>query len=302
MAANRGAQQRRRAAVSASSIAVVADIHGNALALEAVLADMARRRVRRLVCLGDVAAGGPQPREAIQALRALDCPVVRGNADEWLLDGLPAERDDDALYLHRVVEWARKQLSRDEIEFVRSFQATVELELRGNVALRCFHGSPRSNGDRILPTTSQEELDELLEGAGALVLLGGHTHCQMLRRYGGALLVNVGSVGLPLGSLDALAPGPAPLPRWAEYAVVKAGQGAVSVELCRVVVDAAAAERATRESGMPDADRWAVELERRVRTRNAASIRPATPAAKGAKASARRSGSTRSSASAWLSP
>ena len=275
--------------MTASKLAVVSDIHGNVPALEAVLADMARRRVVALVCLGDVASGGPQPREAIEAVRELGCPVVRGNADEWLLDGLPAENaDDETLSLRRRVEWARKRLSRDEVEFLRSLQATIELELRGGVALRCFHGSPRSNRERILPTTSEEELDELLGDAGALVLLGGHTHWQMLHRYGGGLLVNAGSVGLPVGSLHRPGPGAAPLPRWAEYAIVEAGRRAVSVELCRVAVDLAALERAARESGVPQADRWAVDLERRVRRYNAASIRPPASAAEEARTGAPR--------------
>jgi predicted phosphodiesterase len=64
-------------------VALISDIHGNAVALEAVLADIARRRVDEIVCLGDVAAGGPQPREALERLRTLGCAVVRGNADEW---------------------------------------------------------------------------------------------------------------------------------------------------------------------------------------------------------------------------
>jgi predicted phosphodiesterase len=64
-------------------VAFISDIHGNAVALEAVLADIARRRVDEIVCLGDVAAGGPQPGEALERLRTLGCAVVRGNADEW---------------------------------------------------------------------------------------------------------------------------------------------------------------------------------------------------------------------------
>jgi hypothetical protein len=67
-------------------LALIADLHGNAVALEAVLDDLAGRRITELVCLGDVAAGGPQPREALARLRELGCPVVLGNADEWLLE------------------------------------------------------------------------------------------------------------------------------------------------------------------------------------------------------------------------
>jgi predicted phosphodiesterase len=274
--------------VSASKLAVVSDIHGNAVALDAVFADMARRRAGRLVCLGDIAAGGPQPREAIEALRSRGCPVVRGNADEWLLDGLPAEAGDETLRLRRIVEWARQRLSREDVEFLCSSQATIELELRGAVAVHCFHGSPRSNRERILPTTPEAKLDQLLAGVRALILLGGHTHWQMLRRYRGGLLVNVGSVGLPVGSLDRRAPGGRRLPHWAEYAVVEAGRRSVSVELCRVAVDAAALERAARETGMPHAGRWAADLERRARTQNADSIGAGAPARKAARTGAPR--------------
>jgi hypothetical protein len=69
-------------------VALISDIHGNAVALDAVLADIARRRVDEVVCLGDVAMGAPQPREVLARLRDLSCAVVMGDADEWLLEGL----------------------------------------------------------------------------------------------------------------------------------------------------------------------------------------------------------------------
>jgi len=60
-------------------IAIIADIHGNLTALEAVLADLEDTGADRVVCLGDVAATGPQPHETVARLRALGCPVVMGN-------------------------------------------------------------------------------------------------------------------------------------------------------------------------------------------------------------------------------
>jgi len=66
--------------------ALIADIHGNLVSLQAVLDDARERGVERIVCLGDVAATGPQPVETIEAVAALGCDVVMGNADEWLLD------------------------------------------------------------------------------------------------------------------------------------------------------------------------------------------------------------------------
>src|SRR3990167_8840304 len=68
-------------------IAVFSDIHGNGLALEAVLADIQAKAPDRLVCLGDAIQGGPQPAQVVRRLRELQCPVVMGNADAWLLTG-----------------------------------------------------------------------------------------------------------------------------------------------------------------------------------------------------------------------
>jgi predicted phosphodiesterase len=62
-------------------IALIADIHGNVVALDEVLAELEEKAVDQIVCLGDVAAGGPRPVETLERLRELDCPVVMGNAD-----------------------------------------------------------------------------------------------------------------------------------------------------------------------------------------------------------------------------
>lgn len=66
-------------------VAIIADLHGNRIALDVVLADIERESVDGIVCLGDVAATGPQPQETVERLRELDCPVVMGNADTELL-------------------------------------------------------------------------------------------------------------------------------------------------------------------------------------------------------------------------
>jgi predicted phosphodiesterase len=75
-------------------MALISDIHGNLVALEAVMNDLERQGAERMVCLGDVAASGPQPRGVLQRLQALDCPVVMGNADAWLLEPQEYHGDD----------------------------------------------------------------------------------------------------------------------------------------------------------------------------------------------------------------
>ena len=76
-------------------IAVFSDIHGNCCALDAVLDDASRRDVDSFVCLGDVAATGPQPLDALERVVALGCPVVMGNADDILFGAETPETDDE---------------------------------------------------------------------------------------------------------------------------------------------------------------------------------------------------------------
>ncbi len=66
-------------------IGLISDIHGNLLALEVVLQELAQEQVDQIICLGDVGALGPQPRQVIERLRYLHCPVILGNTDAWLL-------------------------------------------------------------------------------------------------------------------------------------------------------------------------------------------------------------------------
>src|SRR5689334_16834432 len=83
-------------------IAVIADIHGNLAGLEAALEDIAREQPDATVCLGDVAASGPQPHQVVAQLRELHFPVVMGNADAWLLNPPSDEPQDD--FMRRIVD------------------------------------------------------------------------------------------------------------------------------------------------------------------------------------------------------
>ena len=241
-------------------LALISDIHGNCVALEAVLADATVQGADEIVCLGDVGAGGPQPREVIRRLRELGCPAVRGNADGWLLDGLPPGRSDATRRLGDVVSWARALLTADERVYLATLPPTLTIAV-GDWTLLCCHGSPRAEVDAVLAVTPDAELDELLADAPAAdALVCGHTHLQLLRRRRRGLLLNPGSVGLPLGSLAARAGGMS-LPAWAEYAIVEVEGGDVELVFRRVPVDVDALAAAT--AAMPQSS-WASDLERRI--------------------------------------
>lgn len=237
-------------------IGIFSDIHGNAVAFDAVLAALRAEGIEQFVCLGDVAATGPQPREVVQRLRELQCPVVMGNTDDHVL--APPESDsgdEDVIRIREIDQWSAAQLSPDERAFVASFAPTVTAPLADGGSLLGYHGSPQSYNDVLLPITPPEELEELLGEVTATVLAGGHTHQQMLRRYHQALVVNPGSVGLPV---DRVPPGPGTRnPAWAEFAVLTCREGDLRVELRRVRFDVSALLAAARQSGMPHAEWYA---------------------------------------------
>jgi len=240
-------------------IAVFSDIHGNCVALDAMLADLREHPADRMVCLGDAIQGGPQPAETVTRLRALGCPVVMGNADAWLLTGEESGAEPISERQLAVREWSFSRLAAEDRAFVAAFRPTITVALGGGGELLCFHGSPTSFDDVLLPQTPDDDARRLLgHGLAARFLTGGHTHMQQVRRVGEAVFFNPGSVGLayrhgqPEGNFRA--------DPWAEYAMLTVeGEGRFGLEFRRVPFDVAALLRAYREGGRPYADEAAAQ-------------------------------------------
>jgi predicted phosphodiesterase len=229
-------------------IALFSDVHGNAVAFRAMLADLGEREVDAMVCLGDHAQGGPQPAEVLERLVELGCPAVMGNSDHFLLTLDPGEEEVTEAQIENA-KWSQSQLSEDLLAFHRGFRPTVELDLGGGRRLLGFHGTPRSRDEIVSPWMEEEKFRAPFEGLEATVFAGGHTHQQWARRLGGAYYVNPGSVGLPV---DHLQSGPTRAEVKAEYAVLTVDGSAVSVEFRRVSFDAADVIRSIEASGIPN--------------------------------------------------
>jgi predicted phosphodiesterase len=231
-------------------LALVSDVHGNDVALARIVVELERLGIHEVVCLGDVAQGGPQPTEVLDRLAALGWPVVLGNADDFLIG---RHTEDVPENTTAVLTWSRARLEPRHEEQIRSFRPTLDVVVDGGLTLRAFHGSPRSYEDVILPETTDAQIERLLGGSGADLLAGGHTHTQWARYVDGALYVNPGSVG---AAYDRHQP-----PRdfrytsVAEYAVVT-GSG---VEFRRIPYKLEAVLAAGRAAGWPH---WALEEAR----------------------------------------
>ncbi len=221
------------------SVAVLADLHGNLVALEAVLDEVARLGVRRIVIPGDV-AWGPQPAETVEMVMTLDpiATVIRGNADREVAD--PATVDGDA-FLRESTEWCAAQLSTVQREWLKGLPETASLEVDGIGAVLVCHGSPGSDIEGIRPDTAVEQIAEWLATTIEPVIVCGHTHVQFDRVVGRHRIVNPGSVGLHYG-VDG-----------AQWALL----GSEGVELRTTPYDKDHAARLARSSGIPDAEGFA---------------------------------------------
>src|ERR1700745_2380125 len=228
-------------------LGLISDIHGNLRALDAVLGELNDTGIDRLVCLGDLAAG-PEPRATIERLRELDCPVVLGNWDTWLLEGVPTLELEVGPKLRDQGDWSAAQLSEADKEFLQGLPPQLELDVGGTTVL-CVHGSPRSMHEDIHATTSDAELAQMFNGNRRAFLAAGHTHVQLARLHGTTLIVNPGSVGLPFNSWPPN--GALRMSPWAEYAILTVEDGCISTELRRAPYDVSALIEVARESGMP---------------------------------------------------
>lgn len=239
-------------------IALISDIHGNLVSLNNVLADIQTQQVDDIIFLGDLATLGPQPREAVASIRALNCQCVMGNHDMFLFDPAAMQAYSQDAWVGKAVAWCKAQLSTDDLSFIRSFKPFLQISLDPNneeaSRLFCFHGSPRSNIDKILSTTPSKKLKKLFKGYQAAVFAGGHTHVQMIRQHKGTLIMNAGSVGQPFAQ-SSFKHTPCVLP-WAEYAIIGWHEGALNIDLRRVPIDLQAVKQAAIESDLPAKHAW----------------------------------------------
>ena len=159
-------------------VAALYDVHGNLPALEAVLADPRLAAADVVVCGGDLCAG-PMPVEVLRLMQEHDALFVRGNADRDLKG------------------WSAGRLTEEELELLRVWPPSVELDVEGLGRVLFCHGSPRSDEEILTSITPDEIVAAALAGAGADVVVCGHTHVQYDRVVAGTRLLNAGSVGMP---------------------------------------------------------------------------------------------------------
>jgi predicted phosphodiesterase len=193
------------------ALGVASDVHGNLVALDAVLADGAARGVTRWWFLGDLVAIGPEPVATAERLRSLpSVEIITGNTDRYARTRdrpypSMADVEADLTLLPRLTAvegsfaWTRGALAAHGLlDWLAALPAEVRTTLADGTRVLGVHATPvADDGPGISPHRPEHELAADLAGCDADIVIGGHTHRVTDRTIGGVRVLNGGSVGNP---------------------------------------------------------------------------------------------------------
>ena len=186
-----------------TKIAVLSDIHGNSIALQAVLANLhTQNNIDYLLVLGDLAVFGPDPAGVLRLLQGQKHIVyVAGNTDRYLIEKKYPTGSSPSSWQSKVLasfSWTASQLSDTDLQFLAKQHRSLYFTLAEDHKILAVHGSPRSDEEGVRLETTEFQLKEMLSSRLAYnLLLCAHTHIPLDRRIDGWRVVNTGSVGLP---------------------------------------------------------------------------------------------------------
>ena len=228
-------------------MALFSDVHGNRLAVEAVLADLRARSVSRMYCLGDLVGYGADPNGVIDLIRSSGIESILGNYDEgvgWetgdcgcFYPDAEAKQIGDASYSFTV-----REVTPDRKAYLRTLPRERHVEFGGK-RLHLVHGSPRKINEYLLRDRDPRTYERLAKTEEDDVLAFGHTHEAWSAWFGGKLFIGAGSVGRPKDG-D---------PRAAYVSIGAQADGSLEVEVARVEYDVEAAAAAVIAAGLPGA-------------------------------------------------
>jgi putative phosphoesterase len=181
-------------------IAVISDIHGNIMALDAVLEDIDTRDVEEVICLGDLVGYLPYPNEVVDLLRDEEMTFVLGNHDQKVIRRERLSKQDfmkmtpEELRTGASLAYMQYLLTKENREFLSWCPEQVTMKLEG-MSLLCVHGSPASISEYLYE--DKEKLAEVAASIEEDILLCGHTHIPYHMEVGGKHIINPGSVGKP---------------------------------------------------------------------------------------------------------
>jgi predicted phosphodiesterase len=229
-------------------IALLADIHGNALALEAVRKAIRAARPDYVAVAGDLVLNGPDPAGVVDALRELEgdgAMIISGNTDVAVADfdyaaAFPSMIDGVPDTIRAAAEWAHDALGDERVSWLRRLPSERRIHADdGTMTLVC-HASPGSQTAGFDQALDANVTLERISRTDARVIACGHTHLPEVRDLGWKMIVNAGSAGYTFDGDPT-----------ASWALIDVSDGEVRTELKRAEFDVLAVADAISARGLP---------------------------------------------------
>ncbi len=215
-------------------IGVLADIHANLYALEAVVKDAEKHGVTFFINAGDLVGFGPSPNDIIKLLLSKNAVSIAGNFD---LDVI-ANKTNSRYEKKVAIEFAKAELSKSSLSYLQSLPKDIKLEIGGKKIL-VVHGGPDSVKEQISKTTPVKRLRAIAQATEANIIIMGHSHEQFYKEVDTVVFLNPGSVGRPNDKNPQAA-----------YAILTLSP--FSIELLRTDYDVSASVDALRRKKLPE--------------------------------------------------
>ena len=186
---------------NSNTLAFISDLHGNTVALRAVLTDLQERGAARIYCLGDLVGYGPNPNGVIDLVRETGIPTVAGNYD----DGVGFNRGHcGCWYPNEEAEligtasygFTAGEVTDDRKKWLRELPFSLQVSA-GNKSMLLVHGSPRRINEYLLPERAPRTYERLAAEIQDDTLIFGHTHTPWSGKFKGVRFINVPSLGRP---------------------------------------------------------------------------------------------------------
>ena len=229
-------------------IAVLSDVHGNLVALEAVLKEIRKERPDAVLVAGDLVMNGPDPNGTVDALRVLEgegALIVSGNTDIAVGDfdygsAYPHYQDGVPDTITAAAEWAHDELGDEQLEWLRRLPAERRIRAADETLVLVVHASPGSQTRGFDQVLDANIIFERAAATDARVICVGHTHIPEVRDLGWKVIVNDGSAGYAFDGDPS-----------ASWAMVTIEAGEVGAVIRRTEYDVLSVANAISERGLP---------------------------------------------------
>jgi len=235
-------------------IALISDVHGNSLALKAVLKDIRSKGIETIINLGDSLYGPLDPQGTFALLIENDILSICGNGDRVILENL------DTLSEHQTMEYVKAQIDKDAIDWLKRLPFDLV-----HHDIYCCHASPDNDSTYLLESLKADyisikefqEIDSILKDIKQELVVCGHSHLSRIVKTDNKTILNPGSVGLP--AYDDELPIPHKMENFnpnASYALLTLSEKPVKIEFIALPYDFESAAQMAEKNERPDWAKW----------------------------------------------